>query len=62
MHDRSGFEALLLILFIGWALLQMFNLICKPYLWPLYRGVKWTYDFLAFQLLISFYQEYGKLP
>ena len=59
MHDRNGFEALLLILFIGWALLQLFNLIRRPYLWPIYRGVKWTYDFVVFQLLISFFQVYG---
>lgn len=53
-HDAHAFEALMLILFIGWNLLLLFNLedIRKGY-----EHVKWTLDFLSELLLMCFFIE-----
>jgi hypothetical protein len=57
-HDAHTFEALMLMLFIGWNLLLLFNLedIRKGY-----EHVKWTLDFLSELLLMWFYVEYHAL-
>jgi len=54
-HDAHAFEALMLILFIGWNLLLLFNLedVRKGY-----ENAKWTLDFLSELLLMWFYVEY----
>jgi hypothetical protein len=57
-HDAHTFEALMLMLFIGWNLLLLFNLedVRKGY-----EHVKWTLDFLSELLLMWFYVEYHAL-
>ena len=54
-HDAHTFEALMLMLFIGWNLLLLFNLedVRKGY-----ERAKWTLDFLSELLLMWFYLEY----
>jgi hypothetical protein len=54
-HDAHTFEALMLILFIGWNLLLLFDLedVRKGY-----EHAKWTLDFLSQLLLMWFYVEY----
>jgi len=54
-HDAHTFEALMLMLFIGWNLLLLFNLedVKKEY-----EYAKWTLDFLSELLLMWFYVEY----
>jgi hypothetical protein len=54
-HDPHTFEALMLIIFIGWNLLLLFNLedVRKGY-----HQAKWTLDFLSELLLMWFYVEY----
>lgn len=57
-HDAHTFFVLMLMLFIGWDLLLLFNLedIRKEY-----EHVKWTLDFLSELLKMSFYVEYQAL-
>ena len=57
-HDAHTFLALMLMLFIGWNLLLLFNLedIRKGY-----EHAKWTLDFLSQLLLMWFYVEYHAL-
>jgi len=57
-HDAHTFLALMLMLFIGWNLLLLFNLedIRKGY-----EHAKWTLDFLSELLLMWFYVEYHAL-
>jgi hypothetical protein len=57
-HDEHTFLALMLVLFIGWNLLLLFNLedIRKEY-----EHAKWTLDFLSESLLMWFYLEYHAL-
>ena len=54
-HDAHTFEALMLMLFIGWNLLLLFDLedVRKGY-----ENAKWTLDFLSELLLMWFYVEY----
>jgi hypothetical protein len=54
-HDSHTFEALMLMLFIGWNLLLLFDLedVRKGY-----EQAKWTLDFLSELLLMWFYVEY----
>jgi hypothetical protein len=54
-HDAHTFEALMLMLFVGWNLLLLFNLedVKKEY-----EYAKWTLDFLSELLLIWFHMEY----
>ena len=54
-HDTHTFAALMLMLFIGWNLLLLFDLedIRKGY-----EQAKWTLDFLSQLLLMWFYVEY----
>lgn len=54
-HDAHTFEALMLMLFIGWNLLLLFDLedVRKGY-----EHAKWTLNFLSELLLMWFYLEY----
>jgi hypothetical protein len=57
-HEEHSFEALMLLIFISWNLLLLFNLedIKREY-----TEVKWTLFFLSELLLRSFYTEYQVL-
>ena len=57
-HDAHTFLALMLMLFIGWNLLLLFDLedVKKGY-----EHVKWTLDFLSQLLLMWFYMKYHAL-
>jgi hypothetical protein len=57
-HDAHTFLALMLMLFIGWNLLLLFDLedVRKGY-----EHAKWTLDFLSQLLLMWFYVEYHAL-
>jgi len=57
-HDAHSFEALMLLIFISWNLLLLFNL---EDIRGGYEEVKWTMDFLSFLLLLSFYMKYQVL-
>jgi hypothetical protein len=54
-HDEHSFEALMLLIFIGWNLVLLYNL---EDIRGGYEEVKWTLDFLSELLLLSFYTEY----
>lgn len=57
-HDDHTFVALILMLFIGWNLLLLFDLedVRKEY-----KYAKWTLDFLSELLLMEFHLEYHAL-
>ena len=57
-HDGHCFEALMLLTFIFWNLLLLFNL---EDIRSEYSGVKWTLDFLSELLLLSFWMKYQAL-
>ena len=54
-HDGHSFESLMLLIFIAWNLLLLFNLedIRKEY-----KEAKWTLCYLSELLLLSFWTEY----
>lgn len=54
-HDGHCFEALMLLIFIFWNLLLLFNL---EDIRSEYTEVKWTLDFLSMLLLLSFLMSY----
>jgi len=58
-HDEHGFVALMLIIFIGWNLLLLFNL--EDGIRKGYEYAKWTLDFLSELLKADFYAEYRAL-
>lgn len=55
IHDAHAFEALMLMVFIGWDLLVLFGL---EEIKEEYKHVKRTLDFLSGLLLMWFYMEY----
>lgn len=57
-HDEHCFEALMLLIFIFWNLLLLFNL---EDISGEYTGVKWTLYFLSELLLLSFWTNYQSL-
>jgi hypothetical protein len=57
-HEEHSFEALMLLIFIGWNLLLLFNL---EDIKGEYTEVKWTLFFLSELLLWSFYTKYQVL-
>ena len=57
-HDEHTFEALMLLIFIGWNLLLLFNLLDIK---DEYAEARWTLDFLSVLLLLSFYMKYQAL-
>jgi hypothetical protein len=56
-HFSHSFEALMLMLFIGWNLFALFSL--GENLTEDYKGVKITYGFISELLKISFFTEYA---
>lgn len=53
-HDGHSFLALMLLIFIFWNLLLLFNL---EDIRGGYKGAKWTNDFLSMLLLVAFFES-----